>query len=326
MHAFVAATYDSVNSHALARWGHCSVQVNGAIWTIGGYGGAGATHSRLTDVLCLSCCDSAPAPSSSLLAWHRVATSGDAFSARMYGACVAATFTDDSSSIAAGTAPPTATPSAACILYHGGRGSPSLAFGETFILHLQPSRDGSTPLCRWQLLTRDGPPLFRHSMVALDASAGVGPQRARVLAIGGLSPGPEEGQGIGVWSFQHSGLLIHTSCSSSSSCSSFSSSACKDSGCVWEKIATTGDVPPPVHSHTTTLLPASGCVVLIGGASPLGRCSRSIYTLDTSTWVWRRSAALLPIGLMSHSSALPSCHALRYCDNLSQAHCFPMAE
>jgi hypothetical protein len=60
--------------------------------------------------------------------------------------------------------------------------------------------------------------------------------------------------------------------------------------------------------------------VLIGGASPLGRCSRNIYTLDTSTWVWRRSTTLLPIGLMSHSSELPSCCALRYCDNLF-AHC-----
>ena len=232
------------------------------------------------------------------------ATSGHVFSARTYGACAVVTFHDDISGSGS-----------TCIMYHGGRASPSSVFGETLVLHLKsPSASSSAPPCRWQLLTSDGPPLFRHSMVALE-----GNQSSRVLAIGGLGAGAQEGDFISVWSY-HSGI---TTAADASSSSSF---PCISSACTWQRIATTGDVPPALHSHTTTLMPGSGSIVLIGGASDLGRCSRLIYTLDTKTWFWKRSTALLPKGLMSHSSTSSSSQTANNCNTLLHAPYCPTAE
>jgi hypothetical protein len=255
-------------------------------------------------VICLSSAAlSAPPP---LLQWSSAATSGHAFSARTYGACAVVTFHDDSSGSGS-----------KCIMYHGGRASPSSVFGETLVLHLKsPSTSSSGgPCCRWQLLTSDGPRLFRHSMVALE-----GNQSSRVLAIGGLGAGAQEGDFISVWSY-HSGITTPPDDASSSSLLS-----CISSACTWQQIATKGDVPPALHSHTTTLMPGSGSIVLIGGASDLGRCSRHIYTLDTKTWFWKRSTALLPKGLMSHSSTLRSRQTTNNCNTLLHAPCCPTAE
>ena len=44
--------------------------------------------------------------------------------------------------------------------------------------------------------------------------------------------------------------------------------------------------------------------MVIGGASALGRCSSSIFILDTKTWFWRRAPVTLPVGVMSHTATL----------------------
>jgi hypothetical protein len=246
------------------RWGHCSVELNGDIWLIAGYGGSNSTHSRLGDVLCFS-------SSATDSRWRTVVVSGETFSPRTYGACVKVTVNNGSAST--------------CIMFHGGRASPSCAFGETFLLHVNaPNSDFNTAHCRWQMISREGPGLYRHAMVALEH---------QTLAIGGLGPGAAEGPSISVWLLDHSLFSESFSAHSNTSCDF-----------LWRRVITAGEVPPPLHSLTATLVKSSSgsSIIVIGGASSLGRCSRHIFILDTETLIWRRSRALLPLGLMSHTS------------------------